>query len=155
MAAGYDPAVSEFIRTQRRGVNDQYNISLAGLNKKKQEVERVYGTNQRNLGHTQMLQRRQLPGEYIGRGIRNSGIFGRAVSELGRTQLQEQGQLQQGRLGQLDEISQLIAQITGQRNASLADLDSRMALNRSALASGLVSGFQMPTFQLPGLNVAV
>ena len=154
--ATYDPtAANSFLRTQRRGVNTQYGIGLAELNRRRTEINRVTGRQRADLQFGQRQEREQLPGEFVGRGLYRSGILKRQAGLLGREQLGQLGDLGQGRQAQLNALGAQRAQLEAERTSALGALDFQLASSRGNLATSMLGdSFRIPMMpQLLGFNM--
>ena len=129
----------------RRAVDDQANNAVVGIQKQQrdfQAFERPRALEQ--FGFQYQQGRTQVPRGMARRGVLNSGLYRRALSDFARQSQWAGEQLNVDLAGREASFANMIQQIRDQRRASLAQLDlqrqgahtQQAAVMRSILGSG-------------------
>lgn len=129
----------------RRAVNDQADNALVGVQQQQrdfQAFERPRAEEQ--FGFQYQQGRTQVPRGMARRGMLNSGVYRRALSDFARQSQWAKEQLNVDLAGREAGFAGLIQQIADQRRSSLAQLDlqrqgartQQTAVLRSILGSG-------------------
>lgn len=132
-----DPAQTHYLRSAAQRIKDNYKLAL-GQNAYQQRTLR----NQRSRGETDLRRqfaeaRLQLPGDYAGAGLLNSGIYQQGLS---RFQGERQSAFANLR-GQFDDQMQGLRiarrQLGAVKRQGLTDLRQEEAARRAALAASI------------------
>lgn len=122
---------------QRSAVDYGYQQNLAQNAAQMQSLNLEQTRAQRDLMRQLNRARQQLPGQYAGRGLLRSGIYGRGLGEFEENRLMAEAR-QEGAFGQRrQDLISALSQFDINRAMSLANIDLQEAQRRSAIAAML------------------
>lgn len=122
---------------QRSAVDYGYQQNLAQNAAQMQSLNVEQTRAQRDLTRQLNRARQQLPGQYAGRGLLRSGIYGRGLGEFEENRLMAESR-QEGAFGQRrQDLISALSQFDINRAMSLANIDLQEAQRRSAIAAML------------------
>ncbi len=132
---GLDPAEQQGFDSQRSKINLDFGHANAMNAFQRGNVLANRASDFGNLKRQFFNMRNSLPGQYVGRGLMNSGIYKQGLQDFNQNRVQQFGDLArkyQQMVGQLDLQRQ---QGLESQYAGLADINAQEAARRAQLAS--------------------
>ena len=139
-------SVSDFFAAEKPAFDRQRDIADYGYQnalvrnsgqRQSLNVERLDAT--RRLGKQLTARRQQIPGQFTGRGLLKSGIYGKALGDFETARLQAESGLARGFQKRGMDLSQQLSSAEMNRLIQLADVDLNEAQRRTAIA-GMLQG---------------
>lgn len=132
-----DPAQTHYLRSARQRLLDNYKLSLNQNKYQRRTLGNQYTRGRADLRRQFADARLQLPGDYAGAGLLNSGIWQQALSRFGQERQAAFGNLR----GQYDDqragLDLARAQLGTVKRQGLQDLQAEEAARRAALAASI------------------
>lgn len=122
---------------QRDAVDFSYQTGLARNAAARGQLDLDEGLALRRLGRDFQRGRQQLPGQFVQRGLLNSGFYRRAVSDFGTAQTDALAALRNDFGRRRTDLFGQLSALDAQRLIQLADVDLNQATRRSAIAAVL------------------
>lgn len=132
-----DPAQTHYLRSAAQRIKDNYRLALAQNQYQRRTLRSQYGRGQADLRRQFADARLQLPGDYAGAGLLNSGIYQQGLSRFGAERQAAFRNLRGQFTDQRSGLNLARRQLGAVKRQGLADLRQEEAARRAALAASI------------------
>lgn len=122
---------------QRSAIDYGYQQNIVQNAAQQQTLNLEQMQAQRDLARQLTRARQQLPGQYAGRGLLRSGIYGRGLGEFEEGRMMAESRQERGFGQRRMDLYNTLGQFDINRGMALANIDLQEAQRRSAIAAML------------------
>lgn len=138
MATAYlNPQEQDYFAANKRRINDTYFLNQQQNQYQQGVAGNNYAINQGNLIDQFAQLRNQIPGNFIHRGLINSGLYGQGLGQFAKNRASALGNLASQYQQQLGGFNLANSQLGYSQSNGLQDLESQRRARLATLASTL------------------